>query len=121
MTRSRRCVTAGFALAALAFAHGAMASYGCLSGTMPEPQVTCEEHPSPAPPVLLCRVHLQSETQTLDLARVPQLPAFDTPVLVLTAERTVVPAATAIALPARFAMANAPPPPLNLLYSRFLI
>jgi hypothetical protein len=121
MTRSRRRLTAGFALAALVFAHGAMASYGCLSGRTPEPQMTCEEHPSPAPPALLCRVHLQSETQTLDLAKVPLLCAFDTPVLVLAAERTAVPAATTIALPARFAMANAPPPPLSILYSRFLI
>ena len=121
MTRSRRRITAGFALAALAFAHGAMASYGCLVGRTPEPQMTCEDHPSPAPPELLCRVHLQSETQTLDLAKVPQLSAFDTPVLVLAAERTGVPTAMPIVLPARFAMANAPPPPLNILYSRFLI
>jgi len=121
MTRSRRRLTAGFALAALAFAHGAMASYGCLTGRTPEPQMTCEEHSTPAPSELLCRVHLQSETQTLDLAKVPQLSAFDTPVLVLAAERTAVPAAAGIALPARFAMARAPPPPLNLLYSRFLI
>ena len=120
MTRSRRRLTAGFALAALAFAHGAMASYGCLSGRTPEPQMTCEEHPNPAPPALLCRVHFQSETQTLDLAKVPQLPALDAPVLVLAAERTVVPAAAGMALPARFAMANAPPPPLSILYSRFL-
>jgi hypothetical protein len=122
MTRSRRRLTAGFALAALAFAHAAMASYGCLAGRTPEPQMSCEEHPtSSSPPELLCRVHFQSETQTLDLAKVPIIPAPDTPVLVLAAERTLVPAATAIALPARSATANAPPPPLSILYSRLLI
>jgi hypothetical protein len=121
MPRSRRRLTAGFALAALAFAHVAMASYGCLGGRMPEPQMACEEHPNPAPSELLCRVHFQSETQTLDLAKVPQLPALDTPVLVLAAERVAVPVAMGIALPARIAVANAPPPPLNLLCSRFLI
>jgi hypothetical protein len=121
MTRSRRRLTAGFALAALAFAHGAMASYGCLAGRTPEPQMSCEEHSSSSPPELLCRVHFQSETQTLDLAKVPLLPAPDAPVLVLAGGRTVAPAATVIVLPARFAMANAPPPRLNLLYSRFHI
>jgi len=121
MTRSRRRLTAGFALAALAFAHGAMASYGCLGGRMPEPQMACEEHPNPAPSELLCRVHFQSETQTLDLAKVPQLPALNAPVLVLAVERAVIPAPTGIALHPRIAVANAPPPPLTLLYSRFLI
>jgi len=121
MTRSRRRLTAGFALAALAFAHAAMASYGCLGGRMPEPQMACEEHPNPAPSELLCRVHFQSETQTLDLAKVPQLPALNTPLPVFAVEREVIPADTGIALPARIAVANAPPPPLTLLYSRFLI
>ena len=121
MTRSRRRLIAGFALAALAFAHAAMASYGCLGGRMPEPQMTCDEHPNPAPSELLCRVHLQSETQTLDLAKVPQLPALNVPALVLAAERSLIPAAAGISLPVRIAVANAPPPPLNLLYSRFLI
>jgi len=88
---------------------------------MPEPQMACEEHPNPAPSELLCRVHFQSETQTLDLAKVPQLPALNAPVLVLAVERAVIPAPTGIALHPRIAMANAPPPPLNLLYSRFLI
>jgi hypothetical protein len=120
MTRSRRRLAAGFALAALTFAHGAMASYGCLVGRTPEPQMTCEDHPSPAPPVLLCRVHLQSETQTLDLAKVPLLPAADGPVRVLAAGRSAVPAAEAVALAARFAMANAPPARLGFLYSRSL-
>jgi len=121
MTRSRRRLTAGFALAALAFAHAAMASYGCLGGRMPEPQMACEEQGSRAPSELLCRVHFQSETQTLDLAKVPQLPALNAPVLVLAVECAVIPAARGVALPARLAVANAPPPPLNLLYSRFLI
>ena len=120
MTRSRRRLTAGFALAALAFAHAAIASYGCLQGRMPEVQMACEEHPNPAPSELLCRVHFQSETQTLDLVKLPQLSAFDAPVLVLAAERAV-PVASVVPLAARIAAVNAPPPPLNLLYSRFLI
>jgi hypothetical protein len=120
MTRSRRRLTAGFALAALTFAYAAMASYGCLTGRTPEPQMMCEEHPSPAPSVLLCRVHLQSETQTLDLAKIPQVSPLDAPVPALAAERAVAPVASAGPHPARIATANAPPLPLNLLYSRFL-
>ena len=120
LTRSRRRLIAGFALAALVFAHGAIAAYGCLQGRMPEPQMACEEHPNSGPSELLCWVHFQSETQTLDLAKVPQLPALNAPALVLAVERAVIPVATGIARPARVAVANAPPPPLNLLYSRFL-
>lgn len=120
MTRSSRRLAAGFALAALAFAHAAMASYGCLAGRMPEPQMACEKHSTPAPSELLCRVHLQSETQTLDLAKVPQLPAFDTPAPMPAVERALAPTSAAPALSARIALANAPPRPLNLFYSRFL-
>ncbi len=120
MTRYRRRWIAGFALAALAFAHAAIAGYGCLQGKMPEPQMACEEHQNPAPPELLCRVHFQAETQTLDLAKLPQLSAFNLPVLVLVVERKALPAAGA-PLPTRIAVASAPPPPLTVLYSRFLI
>ncbi len=121
MTRYRRRWIAGFALAALAFAHVAIAGYGCLQGKMPEPQIACEEHQNPAPAELLCRVHFQAETQTLDLAKMPQISAFDSPVLVLVVERKALPAATGVLLTTRSAVANAPPPPLNVLYSRFLI
>src|SRR6266853_19841 len=121
LTRCRRRWIAGFALAALAFAHAAIAGYGCLQGKMPEPQMACEEHQNPAPAELLCRVHFQAETQTLDLAKLPQLSAFDSPVLVLLVEHKALPAATAVPLPARIVASNAPPPPLNILYSRFLI
>jgi hypothetical protein len=120
LTRFRRRWIAGFALAVLAFAQAALASYGCLQGSMPEPQMACEEHSNPAPSQLLCRVHFQSETQTLDLAKVPQLPTLNAPVLVLAVERALVPAAPGISLPTRIAVASAPPPPLILLYSRFL-
>lgn len=121
LTRFRRRWIAGFAVAALAFAHAAIAGYGCLQGKMPEPQMACEEHQkSTAPAELLCRVHFQSETQTLDLAKVPQLPAFNAPVLVLAVERAVVPTASGISLPTRIAATSAPPPPLNVLYSRSL-
>jgi hypothetical protein len=121
LTRYRRRWIAGFALATLAFAHAAIARYGCLQGKMPEPQMACEEHQNAAPSELLCRVHFQSETQTLDLAKVPQLPAFNAPVLVLAVERAVAPTASGISLPARIAVASAPRPPLTVLYSRFLI
>src|SRR5437660_9555012 len=121
LTRYRRRWTACCALAALASAHTATAGYGCLQGKMPEPQMACEEHQSAAPSELLCRVHFQTETQTLDLAKVPQLFAFDSPVLVLVVEHNAPPAVTGTLLPARFAASSAPPPPLNILYSRFLI
>src|SRR6267378_1212206 len=121
LTRYRRRWIAGFALAALAFAHAAIAGYGCLQGKMPEPQMACEEHQSTAPAELLCRVHFQAETQTLDLAKLPQLSAFDSLPLVLIVEHRALPAATAVPLPARVAAAGAPPPPLNVLYSRYLI
>jgi hypothetical protein len=121
LTRFRRRWIAGFALAALAFAHVAIAAHGCLQDRLPEPQMACEEHRNAEPAELLCRIHFQSETQTLDFAKIPQLPAFNAPVLVLAVERAVVPAASGVSLPARIALAGAPPPPLNLLYSRFLI
>ena len=120
LTRYRRRWIAGFALAALAFAHVAIAGYGCLQGRTPEPQMACDEHQSTAPTELLCRVHFQSETQTLDLAKLPQFSAFDSPVLVLLVEHKALPAA-AVPLPTRIAVASAPPPSLNVLYSRFLI
>src|SRR5258707_8190075 len=81
-SRFRRRWIAAFVVAALAFAHAAMAGYGCLQGKMPEPQMACEEHQRAAPTELLCRVHLQVETQTLDPAQLPQLFAFNAPVLV---------------------------------------
>jgi hypothetical protein len=120
MTRSRRRLTAGFAVAALAFAHAAMASQGCLQGRMPEPQMACEERTNPAPSELLCRVHFQSETQTLDLAKLPQVSAPDAPVLVLPLACAGAAAVSGIGPPARIALASAPPPPLSVLYSRFL-
>jgi len=121
MTRYRRRWIAAFTLAALTFAHVAMAGYGCMQGKMPEPQMACEEQMNPAPAELLCRVHFQAETQTLDLAKVPQLSAFTSPVLVLTVEHKVLPAATDALLPTRIVVPGAPPPPLTVLYSRFLV
>src|SRR5438034_8301613 len=121
LTLHRRRWIAGFALAAMAFAHVAIAGYGCLQGKMPEPQMGCEEQMNAVPAELLCRVHFQAETQTLDLAKLPQLSAFDSPVLVLVVEHKAPPAAKGGLLPTRIAVAGAPPPPLNVLYSRFLI
>ena len=121
LTRFRRRWIAGFALAALAFAHAAIAGYGCLQGKMPEPQMACEEHQNPAPAELLCRVHFQAETQTLDLAKLPQLSAFNSAVLALAVEHKALPVATGALLPMRIAVASAPPPRLNLLYSRLLV
>ena len=121
MTRYRRRWIAGFALAAMAFAHAAIAGYGCLQGKMPEPQMACEEHQSPAPAELVCRVHFQAETQTLDLAKLPQVFDFNAPVLAVVVEHQALPMATAALRPTRIAVPGAPPPPLNVLYSRFLI
>ena len=121
MTRYRRRWIAGFALAAMAFAHAAIAGYGCLQGKMPEPQIACEEQMNAAPGELLCRVHFQAETQTLDLAKLPQLSAFNSPVLVLVVEHRALPVATGALLPTRIAVTGAPPPPLTVLYSRFLV
>src|SRR3989440_5739001 len=89
MTRYRRRWIAGFALAAMAFAHAAIAGYGCLQGKMPEPQMACDEQMNAAPSELLCRVHFQAETQTLDLAKLPQLSAFNSPVLVLLVDHKI--------------------------------
>src|SRR5712691_12954957 len=104
LTRSRSRLAAGFALATLVFAHTAIAAYGCLQGRMPEPQMACEEHQNAALAELLCRVHFQAETQTLDLAKLPQLSAFDSPVLVLLVEHKALLAATTAPLPMRFAV-----------------
>src|SRR5258705_7476647 len=120
MTRYRRRWIAGFALAAMAFAHAAIAGYGCLQGKMPEPQMACEESRNAAPSELLCRVHVQAETQTLDLAKLPQLSTFNSPVPVLVVGNRALPAATDTLLPTRIAVGSAPPPPLTVLYSRFL-
>src|SRR5712691_12818316 len=106
LTRYRRRWIAGFALAALAFAHVAIAGYGCLQGRTPEPQMACDEHQNPAPAELLCRVHFQAETQTLDLAKLPQLSAFDSP-LVLIVESKVPSVAKGALLPTRNAVASA--------------
>ena len=121
MTRYRRRWIAGFTLAALAFAHVAIAANGCLQGKMPEQQMACEESQNAAPAELLCRVHFQAETQTLDLAKLPQLSAFNSPVLVLVVEHKAVPVEADALLSTRIAVPGAPPPPLNLLYSRLLI
>src|SRR6266699_4699626 len=121
LTRYRRRWIAGFALATLGFAHVAIAGYGCLQGKIPEPQTACEEHRNPAPAALLCRVHFQAETQTLDLAKLPQLSAFDSLGLVLLVDHKIPSAAVGVLLPTRIAVAGAPPPPLTVLYSRFLI
>src|SRR5213594_3690455 len=104
LTRFRRRWIAGFALAALAFAHAAIAGYGCLQGKMPEPQMACEEHQNPAPAELLCRVHFQAETQTLDLAKLPQFYAFDSSVLLLLVEHKAPSPAKGVLLPTRIAV-----------------
>ena len=121
MTRYRRRWIAGCAVTLLAFAQAAIAVSGCLQGGMPEPQMACEEPQNTAPAELLCRTHLQAETQTLDVAKLPQLSAFNSPVLVLVVEHKTLPVATGTLLPTRIAVASAPPPPLTVLYSRFLI
>jgi len=119
LTRNRRRWIALSAVTLIAFAHAAIAVSGCLQGTMPASEAGCEEHRQPAPNELLCRTHLQAETQTLDLARLPQIFSIDAPVLVLAPVRSFVAAEIGVVLPARIAFAGAPPP-LNVLYSRSL-
>jgi len=120
MTRFRRRWIAASAVTLLAFAHAAIAVSGCLQGTMPASEAGCEEHQQAAPNELLCRTHLQAETQTLDLAKLPQVFSCDVPVLVLAPARALIPAEIGVALPVRTPVAGAPPPPLNILYSRSL-
>jgi hypothetical protein len=103
----------------LAFAHAAIAVSGCLQGAMPPSESGCEEHGQAAPNQLMCRTHLQAETQTLDLAKLPQLPSQNTPALVLARDPAAVPIPRLGWFPAAVALAGAPPP-LNVLYSRSL-
>ena len=120
LTRRRRRWIGVCAVTLLAFTHAALAVSGCLSNTMPASEAGCEEHQQAPSNELLCRTHLQAETQTLDLFKLPQLPSLDTPVLVLAPERTFVASELGIVLPARILVAGAPPP-IRVLYSRFLI
>ena len=120
LTRFRRRWIAASAVTLLAFAHAAIAVSGCLPSTIPASEAGCEEHEQTAPNPLLCRTHLQAETQTLDLATVPQIFSCDAPVLVLAPARALVPAEFSVALAARIPVSGAPPPSLNVLYSRSL-
>ena len=92
---------------------------GCLSSTMPVSEAGCEEHQQAAPNELLCRTHMQAETQTLDLAKPASVLAFDAPVLVLAPHSAVVRTPTGVRMPATVPVAGAPPP-LVVLYSRYL-
>ena len=121
LTRNRRRWIAVSAVMLVAFTQAALAVSGCLSNMMPASEAGCEEHQQAASNELLCRTHVQAETQTLDVFKLPQLPSLSTPVLVLTPDSRFVTAELGIVLPARVPVAGAPPPPLNVLYSRFLI
>lgn len=122
LTRYHRRVTAGFAVAALAFAHVAIAAHGCLQDRNYESHPGCDEHPAAVSAELLCSVHYQTETQTLDLAKLPHLSAFDTPVLVIASNSTTrVPLAPGFRPAVQIVGASAAPPPLAVLYSRFLL
>jgi hypothetical protein len=103
----------------LAFAHAAIAVSGCLQGAMPASESGCEEHGQAAPNELMCRTHLQTETQTLDMAKVPELPSLNAPALVLAHDPVALPVHRLVWIPAPVALAGAPPP-LNVLYSRSL-
>jgi hypothetical protein len=103
----------------LAFAHAAIAVSGCLQGAMPPSESGCEEHGQAAPNQLMCRTHLQAETQTLDFAKLPQLPSQNTPALVLARYPAAVRIPSLCWFPAAITLAGAPPP-LNVLYSRSL-
>lgn len=119
LTRIRRRWIALAGVTLVAFAHAAITVSGCLTSAMPASEAGCEEHQRAADSTLLCRTHLQAETQTLDLAKLPQVLHFDAPVLVLAPERAVARTEIGVPLPARVPVAGAPPP-LNILYSRSL-
>ena len=116
-TRKRWIAVAGVTL--IAFAHAALAVSGCLSSTMPASEANCDEHQQAAPNELLCRTHMQAETQTLDLAKPASVLVSDAPVLVLAPQQTVVRIPIGVRTPARAPVAGAPPP-LVVLYSRYL-
>jgi hypothetical protein len=117
-TRKRWIAVAGVTL--VAFAHATIAVSGCLSNMMPSSEAGCEEHQQQTPSDgLVCRAHLQAETQTLDLAKPVSVLPFDAPVLLLAPERAVARTEIGVPLSARAPVAGAPPP-LNILYSRFL-
>jgi len=119
LTRKRRRWIAVSAVTVVAFAHVALAVSGCLSSTMPASEVNCEEHQQAASNELLCRTHMQAETQTLDLAKPASVPAFDAPVLVLAPQPAVVRTQLVVRMPAIVPVAGAPPR-LVVLYSRYL-
>ena len=119
LSRTRKRWIAVVSVTLVAFAHAAIAVSGCLPGTMPLSGAVCEEHQQTAPDELLCRTHLQAETQTLDLAKAAVIVTFAAPVLVVAPRRSVVWAEIGVRLPARSPVAGAPPP-LNVLYSRSL-
>jgi hypothetical protein len=119
LTRNRRRWIAVSTVTLVAFAHVALAVSGCLSSTMPVSEAGCEEHQQAAPNELLCRTHMQAETQTLDLAKPASVLAFDAPVLVLAPHSAVVRTPTGVRMPATVPVAGAPPP-LVVLYSRYL-
>ena len=119
ITRTRRRWVAVSAVTLVAFAHAAIALSGCLTNAMPVSESSCEQHRPPAADTLICRAHLQTESQTLGLAKLPQVPHLDTPVLVVVPEQAIVLAyGVADSFPAP--VSGAPPPSLNVLYSRSL-
>jgi hypothetical protein len=119
LSRTRKRWIAVVSVTLVAFAHAAIAVSGCLPGTMPLSGAGCEEHQQTAPDELLCRTHLQAETQTLDLAQTAGVAPPDVPVLAVVPRPAVVRSEIGVRLPARTPVAGAPPP-LNLLYSRSL-
>jgi hypothetical protein len=120
LTRSRKRWIALAGVALIAFAHATIAVSGCLSSAMPESEPSCEQHQRAADSTLLCRTHLQAETQTLDFAKLPQVFHFDAPALMLAPAQASAPAALGFAASPRSPVAGAPPPPLHVLYSRSL-
>ena len=118
-TRTRRRCIAVTAVALVAFAHAAIAVSGCLMNAMPVSESSCDEHQPAAADALICRTHLQTESQTLDLAKLPQVLHSDTPVLMVAPAQALV-SEYSIADPFRAPVSGAPPPSLNVLYSRSL-
>lgn len=118
-TRARKRLTAAFFVALLAFAHGAMAIEACLQTAPPAAMLDCHDATT-AELGLLCLTHCQADKQTFDGAKplvAPFLPAL-----------IVNPAWAPDAAHGKHARARtlaaeprAAPPPLTILFARFLV
>lgn len=117
-TRARKRLTAAFFVALLAFAHGAMAIETCLETARPAAMLDCHDA-GQADLGLLCLTHCQADKQTFDSAK--PLAASFLPALIMTPAWAPGAAPGKHATPRTFAEPRAAPPPLTILFARFLV